>query len=144
MHAVSLSSPGPPNDRSISSAFSSQPSSLASLPIRTSGGQKPLQQTNILPTYDSTTFGASKSEQHPNLTSENFVHSSLNSAEIQIAADFPEFESESGSFKLLEEDAESDRSLISSVLSSPHIAEQQQAVLNSIQRTQVGITFGKY
>ena len=138
---MSLSSHGSPNSGSVSPTFSSQPSSLASLPIRVSSAPNPpLQQTNIMPIYGSTTFGATKPDQHPFLEQGIAVNPplpTLNSAEVQIASDFPEFESETCSFKPLEEDTESSQSLMSSVLSSPHIAEQQQAVLNSIQRTQV-------
>ena len=140
MHALSSSSRGSTISGSVSPCFSSKPSSLASLPMRISGGSKTsMQQSNVLPDYGSATFGPLIPDPNPLTDPKQSFNPPVGALhpKIQLATDFPEFESVSESFKLLEEDTESNQSQLSSVLSSPHIAEQQQAVLNSIQRTQV-------
>ena len=98
----------------VSSSIPSDSCSLASLPSRLPG--KPLMQTNIGLMSDPS------KEAYP--------------AAVQTVVDFPDFESDLSSFKLLEEDTSSD-SMLSSLLSSPHIAEQQQQALNNVQKAQV-------
>ena len=115
-----------------SPSFSSDTGSLASLPDRISPRSKPVvQQTNFMVGGSSYSIPpCSGSVQPDNLLS-------IPTYAKPVVTDFPEFESDLGSFKLLEEDTDNSQSELSSVLSSPHIAEQQQAVLNSIHRSQV-------